>query len=511
MTELVRAGEIVSFDEDKRELSMRVVPWDTDALTNRGYERFERTAFDGLDPGRFVLRQRHQDPPTGRGIELDAETDPQWLLMRFRVARTQAGDEQLTLVKDGVETGVSVGFEDGKFEISKAEDGKRRITHQAVNPEGMLEVSTTYIPAFREAAVLQVREKETMAEPITEAAEVPPAPTVKMDGSVLAELEARLFGRIDKLEERQAAMLLNAPPVSGSAKGELRKVVKLQIRELADVTTAGNEGVLPDAIVSEMLGRVEAGRPFLNATRRLPTPSSGTRLIVPRLVQGPLVDTQESEKHELASRATVIDTVDFPMITIGGAADISMQLLQRSSPEFLSLWLALLGDALAIDADDKALDALLAEAGVVEGGDFDPESPAFGGAFTNAVTATGRTMFPDRIFLGTAAMAAMIDAKEPSGGGGAPLYPGLATISGLTSGGTIPGAFTLTPVWVPALDDEAVDVIVGPSQAFGWAEDGSYTLQADVPSKFGRDIGVASMIWFAPLYPAAFTSYTLAS
>lgn len=511
MTELVQAGEIASFDEDKREILMRVVPYGVDALTNRGYERFEESAFEGIDPSRFVTRQRHADPPTGRGIE--AYSDDGWFYVRARIAKTQAGDEQLTLAKDGVETGVSVGFEDGKFEIGKAEDGKRRITHKSVNPEGMLEVSTTYIPAFREAAVLQVRENRTMAEatPI-EAVDAPPAPpVVTFDRAALAEIENKLLQRIDRLEETQAALLLNAPPAEGSARAELVRVVKLEIRELADVITTGNEGVVPDSFTSEMLGRVDVGRPFLNGTRRLPTPATGTRLIVPRLVTGPLVDEQESEKAELASRATVIDTVDFGMTTVGGAGDLSMQLIKRSSPEFLGLWLALLGDAYAIDTDNRAVDALLAETAVVEGGDFDPANPQLGGAFTNAVSATNRTMTPDRIFLSTAAIAAFMDATEPAGGGGRPLYPGIAQIAGIGGNGTIPGAFTLTPVWVPALDDESVDIIVGPSGAFAWSEDGTYTLQADVPSKFGRDVGLAGMIWFAPLYPAAFTTYELAS
>jgi HK97 family phage prohead protease len=511
MTEMVQGGEVVAFDADKREFSMRVVPWGVDALTQRGYERFEKGAFEGLDPSRFVLRQRHQDPPTGRGVALEEADD--WLLMTFKVAQTQHGDEQIALYRDGVETGVSVGFEDGEKAISKAEDGRQRITHKRVKPDGMLEVSTTYIPAFRDAAVLQYRERVQVAEQDTPAAEVPAAtpPQVMISRDQLQEFEQKLISKVEKLDEKVAAIMLGAPAPADGAKAELTRQVKLQVRELADVITTGNEGVVPDAIVNDMIGRVDTGRPFLNGTRRLPTPEAGTRLLVPRLTQSPLVDEQESEKAELASRATVIDTVDYPMITAGGAGDLSMQLIRRSSPSFLNLWLELLGQAYATYTEDRAVDALLAEAAVVEGGDFDPAAPLLGDAFTNAVTATGRTMKPDRIFLSTAAIAAFMDAVEPAGGGGRPLYPGIASIAGIGGEGSIPGSFTLQPIWTPALDDEAVDIIVGPSQAFAWAEDGTYTLQADVPSKFGRDVGLAGMIWYAPLYPAAFTTYTLAS
>jgi hypothetical protein len=58
--------------------------------------------------------------------------------------------------------------------------------------------------------------------------------------------------------------------------------------------------------------------------------------------------------------------------------------------------------------------------------------------------------------------------------------------------------------------NEAFDVLIGPARGFAWAESAEMELQADNPGKAGRDVALVRMVWFAPLHPAAFTSYALA-
>lgn len=513
-------GRILSFDEDKREIDVLLLPWDTDAEQADGVHRFERGAFKDVDPKRIVLRQRHQDPPTGRAIALSDEDDGQHA--RFKISRTLAGDEQIALIRDGVEDGISVGFDTSDHRKERLTDGRTRYTHHGFSKARQLEASTTWKPAFPQASVLQVLEASTVADEqtVTEEATAP-AVTPEM----VRAFEANITEKFEALQDRILAQGLTVPDsLKRDAEQTQRQVAfhaNMQDREvlhafaLDDVISADNLGVIPEMRSSSLIGIIDSSRPFLENTTREPTPPAGEVWRVPKITQRPEVDTQAAEKDEVASRKTIVGSDTFNMITKAGAGDLSIQLIKRSSPDFLNLWLQLLGEAYAIETDDAALDALLGTAAVVEGtGTFDPESPSFGEAFANGAAAANSRpgLLPNRIFLSTAALVAFIDAKSPTGGGGTPLYPGLAGITGMTNGNESgPANFNMRPVWVPAMDDEAVDVIIGPAQGFRWVEDGTYTLQADVPSKAGRDVGLVGMIWFAPVYPAAFTTYALDS
>jgi HK97 family phage prohead protease len=542
----------------KREIDVRLAPFGSVINTTTGPEVIEPGAFRDIDPSGVLLMglehevhlglgQNGQVVPTRRptGKALSIWEDDKAGYATFRVSKTASGDEILALAEDGVVGGVSIEMGGNARHRNETRSG-RRTRH--VEWADLRAVSPTYRPAYVEAQVLAVRSQEESAPvaedkaPSTGAPEKEPeAAAVDIAGQIesalskftetqtrssadVIALHEKVMERLDKVEEqsRAAFEIPNAPDTKADPdfdSGSWMKLIlramsgdridnhELQARVAADLVTADNLGVIPPMFAGDIRETIDTSRPFLESVRRLNIPRAGMQLTVPVLETRPTTGVQSSEKAELASTITEITPANFDPITIGGYGDISLQLLKRSDPSYLQLYLDLLSEAYGIDADDQAVDALLAQVAVNEGGTLDPEDASFGTAWANAA-AVSRRLIPDRIWMSSSAVAAFIDAK--ASGTNAPLYSNLQanfTAAG-GAGGTVSG---LRPVHVPALDDEAVDVIVGPSRGFGFAEDGTYTLQVDVPARAGRDVGLVGMVWFAPMYPAAFTTYTLPS
>jgi HK97 family phage prohead protease/HK97 family phage major capsid protein len=525
-------------DEGNRELGLFIVPWDTVIDTNLGPEMFQRGAFKDVDPREVRLRMDHSDPPTGRGLSLDERADGAH--MAFRVSKTTRGNDQIELAKDGTSVGASVGFSEvvGGTVIEQR-NGRRVRVHRKVD---LREVSTTWRPAYERAAVMYVRSQDPPVEalageaPMAESAapetngatpEAPAPVPVQFDTEALnAALSASVtsafnpvIDRISALEERSRAQFKipdGEPEKHKASRGEwLRTVLgmmsgerisqhDLQTRDLAELITTDNIGVVPDAFSTELIGVIDPRRPFMQTTRKLNTPASGMSLTMPKIVTRPTVGQQVAEKDQLTSTATNVTTVTFDAVSKGGAGDISLQLLKRSDPSFLGLYLELLAEAYAQESEQEAVESLLAS-GTISGGAMDPEALVLASAWQGTFDAIRRP--PDTIWLSSAAVGAFLDAKAD--GSNAPLYGQIT--SNFSAGGGVGGTISgLRAVHVPALDATDSDVVIGPSTGFAWAEDGTYTLQVDVPAKAGRDVAIIGMLWFAPLYPAAFTVYSVA-
>lgn len=553
--ELGISGE-VTLSQGRRRMGLRIAPYGVVADSRYGPLMFEAGAFDPVDPRAVRLRMDHVDPPTGLGVSY--QSHPDGAHMEFSVARTQRGDEQLTLANDGISRGASVGFhETGRGVRMERRDG-RQVRVYGPGSAVLDEVSTTWQPTFAEAAVTYVLSKEgdptmTTPAPVEPIAPAGPVTQAVPDPALAAVLE-RLGERLDRSEaDRPLAEKLDlmlsrfgdwqerfqelarqqfAVPAGGDrAKPKLHNWVELTLRRMAgqtisptemktlaldDVVTAEQPGLVPAVFTADYDDLINADRPFLQSTRQVVPPASGNSMTLPIITSRAIAGTQagDAEKGELTTTVTKVGTGTFAYKSVFGGADISIQMINRAEASFFDLLTGDIAMAYALDCESKAIAALLAgysdsastPHAPDDGGTIDPEDLSLGGAWATAIAVYKRA--PDTIWMNADAVAAFIDAKEDQTN--RPLYSDLA--AAFTAAGGPGGSLSgLRPVYVPALDGAAVDVIVGPSRGFVWAEDPARTLQADNPSHAGRDIVLAGGIFAAPRFADAFTKYVLGS
>ena len=155
------------------------------------------------------------------------------------------------------------------------------------------------------------------------------------------------------------------------------------------------------------------------------------------------------------------------------------------------------------------MDALLAARGINNGGNARTPTigPLFGDAWANA-TSRQPAPDPDTIWLSSRGGGRVHRRQAPTHQRAA-----VRATSPVRSGRRWRGRddHRPSPGACPGARRRGGDVIVGPSRGFAWAEDGTYTLQVDVPALAGREVALVGMIWNMPLYPAAFTRYALGS
>ena len=511
-------------DEAQRLVDVRLTPWGVIAQTEDGPETFERGAYEGIDPTSSRLRVgSHRERSVGVGVSIEERDDAAYAT--YRVVRTRAGDEALAELADGLFAHASVAFAPGENTVDRA-----GVVHR-VRVRALPHVAIVEAGAYGSGSgVVALRESTTGVPPDETPATDEPEPETDDDededddetgaGDTAAEGDDVTTATTeDVIEERAAptdvpAVVEHAPPMTLGSWASLRMRQldgdRIAERALADITTAGNAGVVPAFAMRELIGIIDASRPLINGLRRIPTPDYGLKLTMPKIGTRPVTGEQTTEKSEVASGPVTTTIEEFDAHTFAGAGDLSVQLLRRSSPAFLALYMDLLAEALAAECEDFAAAELIA--GV--GGSpitIDPAVPASwrGVAWANTYNAVKKA--PDRLFLSPTAAGAFLGAQA---GDGRPMYPwlGAGAVPGSGSGSTASGLGNvegLAPIIVPALEATAVDVIIGWSGGAVFTEDGSFELSVDVPAKLGRDIALATIAWFGVIYPGAFTLGTL--
>ena len=500
---------------DGRTVEIRIMPWGQAVTTPEGREAFERGAFATADPARVTIEsQRHGGTLVGRGISLEERDDAGYLAAR--ISETAAGDELLTLIRDGVVTEASVAFKPVKTARRKGV-----LVRQAVD---LWRVAILERGTYPGAGVVAVRGQEdnmvdvaVTADPL----EALPAPANEADlairGIVLERLD-KLDDKMLKLAARQAVPAPVDAPESWQVRslGELllrslevthprdkhdepstfaRAIAdtyqQLHERALLDQVTTANTGLIPPAHLTEAVGIINEGRPTVEAfggARAMP--ETGMELDWPALVPlaGRAIAVQATQKSEVVSRVVSFTRGASPIVTYAGASDLSIQLIRRSSPSYRELYAQVMLAEYARVTEDAFQDAILAAAGISEV-DYDPATDTDGKAFRAALFAASV-----KVKRATGAPATAVVASED-------LFLKIGTSSGVVDPGAGPSNAVGTAsarnlevtisgisVILGGLDMPAGTAVAGNGRAASWYEDGPFTIEAPDAAKLGLNV-----------------------
>lgn len=352
---LTRAAEgelaVRALPGDGRRIDVRLLTWGEVAEhTEEGIrERFLPGAFAGTDASRVTLEsQNHKGSIVGRAETVEEREDGAYAT--FVVAETSAGDELLTLARQGILRAASVVFRPitSRLNAGVVERLRVELARVAVLDRG----------AYPSAAVLAVRshpEGDTAMTDVIEPVEAQPAPPPAQTGSALAwvrdrvaDHEGRLQGLasdLDGLRQRQAVLasapIAGAPPEDFEGTrtlGELfdralsdrdliaRAVAPMYARNWADNVSSESPGLVRPSFINEMVGIVNLGRPAIAAFTPRPAGDTGMSAEWPyKSTSNTVIGLQSSEKTEIQSAKVSFGKGSVNLGTYAGGGDRQQQ------------------------------------------------------------------------------------------------------------------------------------------------------------------------------------------
>ena len=346
METLIIEASSIECNEDRREISGKIVPMGTGEIgnTNMGGVVFEAGSINIEDPTKIKLLSQHQiSKPVGRMIS--AETRADGIYATFKLSRSAAGTESLILAQEGLVSGLSVGAE--VIASKPSRDG-----HIVVSEAKLKEVSLVTEPAFKSAQVLEIAAEEktdaeeiqpTESEPVVEDTTQVEAPAVEAAAVEAARptVAAALTVR-ERIAPLTSAQYLDASIKAAMGDDEARRTLRA-----ADDSTSTNTGLTLAPHLNTFLTDTFSGRPAFNAvTRGSLAGISGMSFTIPRLytnassanVAPTVAAVNEGAATSETGMTSAYDTVSIQKYS--GLNEVSFELIDRSSPAFMELLMA---------------------------------------------------------------------------------------------------------------------------------------------------------------------------
>lgn len=326
-------------------------------------EQFEPGAIDlARDDVPTLILWRH-DEPIGR-VTAGHDTDDGFQITGELSDTSQARDAA-TLLRDGVITRLSIGFQPEEYRVIDNGDDTETIIHTKVRA---LEFSLVPFPAYSQAAISDVR-----TAPTTTITTERPTPMTRTDALTRADLEP-LETSVQDLDRKirslgdLTAPSLPAEPRYRSVGAYLKAVATCGtdeeatalMREFTGQTTDGS--IKSETYLGEFIKWVQDRRALINLFDSGALPAKGMSVEYAQLTANTLTaGLQSAEGANLPGPGKVtLATTSAPVTTYGGWTELSRQVIERSEVPYLDTVMKALGLAY-IKATNAAMRAKIVE------------------------------------------------------------------------------------------------------------------------------------------------------
>ena len=396
---LTFSQEIQAADTERRMISGLVAPYGEIGFTSAGPVMFERGSITYAEASKIKLLMQHQqDKPVGRAISFSDSTEG--VYGSFKLSSSTRGQDALVLAQENLVSGLSVGVD---VTASKPMGEYLLVTAAVLKEVSLVEsaafssASVTDIAAARAAleaatststktttintTIVEIETETESEEAVTTAPENTPEET-PVDTPVEAEKveAARKIIRPSVLDSQR----VRTPITSMGAYTEHKIKAALGNEDsklyvtAADDSFSTNPAFNPTQYLSEFPTNTRFGTPAIDACSRGTLPGTGMTINVPSLVTSagggtgvaPTV-TVEAEAGAVSNTGMETAYLTGTVNKYAGMNTISVELLERSDPNFYAELTNQLQNAYLKTLDTTVLAALISAGQYSSGCDAD--------------------------------------------------------------------------------------------------------------------------------------------
>ena len=505
---------LTAADTQSRTLTGRIVTWGEEGFTSAGKTVFAKDSIT-IPKNVKLLLEHDRTRPIGK--LLSYEVTPLGIEASFRIAGTIAGDDSLLEAAEGLRDGFSVGIKLNEWENV---DGA-----MVISSSQMIETSLVTDPAIDSARVSEVAASETEVSESNDS-------DIKPEGEDLVSETVSESVTTEAVEAAKSEVTVSAsaPVMYSSPRVNLNvtagQVAKAQlaasrgdsdardlIAALQVATVAENTGMVPPNYLRDVIGIIDSSRPFISSIETAPLPASGMKIFTPKLgAQASVALTAEGA--EFSSTDTAVTFQEDTVVKFAGAGRLDVELVDRSDPSFLDLYIRELAASYAQKTDAYAAQ-IAAQNATQSSSSTIYKAIALGIADSFGVM----RMTPNRLLVANTGGEDGIDFSGLLGavdGSGRPLFAAAipqnaaGLISQGSTAGTVAGLSLVVDANYTGDDANAKHALVYPSNAMRFHESSQIQLRTAVVANGQLDIGLYGYCAVVNRYPAAFRKLNVA-